>query len=254
MFTYHVDRLSIAEGIVEARGATTDLAALLSDLEETQEIESSVGSKGQSSPQKRRDNFADLSDSLRHYLPKVDSIESIRSDVSDVPDDVQQLIRSISDHISEVTTIHSMFDEPSFGHHDASATTFGDEESSDEDRSCFDDDEDHAPFSMHHLEATDDLRNVYSGEGSGDGSTTGPLSTESEGGDSTSESFEGHISTAAMALRAMLSGSAPGEQAATVAREVSEDDEVERRSMMRDSVREYLEMERPSVSTGEKAL
>lgn len=240
----------VAEGIVEARGATTDLAALLSDLEETQELKSSAQSLQQSPLRQRKDEFADLSASLRHHLPRVESTESIRSLVSDVPDDLQQLIRSVSDHISEVTTVHSMFDESPF-HFDASATTFGDEISSDEDSvPCFDDEEDRPPFALHRFGANDD-HNVYSGEGSG-GSTTGPLSMASEGEaeDSTCESFEGHISTAATALRAMLTGADPIETSVGAGAGVDEEIEAvdQQPRALRDSVQEYLDMERPTVS------
>lgn len=256
------------EGIVEARGATTDLAALLSDLEETQDLTASGITSRRSSPQKHRDNYGDLSASLRQHLPiiaKVDSVESLRSTVSDVPDDLRLLIRSVSDHISEMDE-HSFYGRVE-EEHDQSPFAFGDgglgspfgddsDETSEEEQACFDDNEDHAPFGSHHFGTTDDFLDVYA-EGSG-GSTTGPLSsasptaTSSEGEieDSTAESFEGHISTAAMALRAMLNGSEPGERAAVamIEEELEKEDDEEEHSRLRDSVRDYLEMERPTVS------
>jgi hypothetical protein len=254
---------TFVEGIVEARGATTDLAELLSSLDDTEDLSSSLD-KGRVVTQLAHQG---LSSSLRHSLPRTESLESLRSTASDVPDDLQELIRSVSDHISEIeldvpfdeedyidTHAQVTFDAIQFQFDPTDAGQFEEEmgdpfEDEMEDVPCFDDEEDYAPFAEHEFEATDVL-DVYDDESGG--STTGPLSSDSptqtsDGGDSTSSSFEGHVSTAAMALRAMLDGPAPGE-AEPRFMERADSGEGSAEPRFRDSVQEYLAMERPTVS------
>ncbi|KAL8283921.1 hypothetical protein RQP46_005353 [Phenoliferia psychrophenolica] len=198
-------------------GATSDLADLLSALDDhSTSYDPALITSGQQ----------DLSRSLRQYLPvvpRVESVESLRSTVSDVPDDLRLLIQSVEDQIDEVEFLGPPLDPE-------------DEEEEEEER-YFGEDE-----VLQELERTE--------------------MEDDEEEDETSGSFEGHVSTAAMALRSMLDGPGPGEKEPRYTRPLSvvsrqvvqeeEDDEDERPSRFRDSVQEYLAMERPTV--GDKMM
>lgn len=287
---------SRAEGIVEARGATTDLAELLSSLDDTTDDIGNISAYIGAVASPRSTTNADLSASLRRHLPRSESsMESLKSIVSDVPDDLQQLIRSVSDEISDVEQRFSQHFDDDFKLERALALeepdphrftdedeepfdrTFEDgpfalerhiepdhsdhEEALDsEDAPCFDTDEDHAPFSPQSFRdhRNSELQAAVETSPSAT-STDEPLSSESptrslsNGPDSTASSFEGHAWTAAMALRDMLNGPAPplpSHPRAYLDSQSSEHDDAddEGRSTLRDSVRDYLQMERPTVS------
>ncbi|GAA5928875.1 hypothetical protein JCM1841_001281 [Sporobolomyces salmonicolor] len=229
--------------ITEVRGATTDLADLLSGLDDTEELSRSV--KAAPSQFHIQADVTDLSASLRQHLPHAESIESLRSTVSDVPDDLKQLINSVDDHISEI-------DVPSFlvegygmdGH------GFADEgsDSSDSTSGSSDDDDEieqlARPFALvtGFLGVADYTGNAFSSDG---GTTVGFDTVHS-----TVSSFEGHVSTAAQALRSMLTGSSLPPMPLSLSelpKEGVDRVEHEERSTLRDSVREALEVGRPSA-------
>lgn len=181
--------------------STNALAAdLLSALDDTSNMTANL--TGHLSPDS---HVQDLSASLRHYLPKAESIESLRSTVSDVPDDLRDLIQSVDDHISDVDLDLQ------------------------EELNC--NDELRLPFGEEDMDTFDQ-----------EGST---LALESNG--STVSSFEGHVSTAAMALKSILDGSGPG-QVEPRFLERRESVASYEESNLRDTIQEYLQMERPSVS------
>lgn len=197
-------------GITEVYGATTDLADLLSALDDTASISQDQDQLGHEAQ--------DLSASLRAYLPKQESIESLRSTVSDVPDDLRALIQSVSDRISEIEV--DMEDEA-----------------------------ESALLIESDIRATEEIVDGY-GFSNGDA-----LLVLSDGsGGSTASSFEGHISTAAMALRSMLDGPGPGEKEPRYTRKESVTSQSESRSQLRDSVQEYLSVARPAVSNSHMFL
>ncbi|KAM0786974.1 hypothetical protein ACM66B_002392 [Microbotryomycetes sp. NB124-2] len=86
---WHFDQVERSDWIVEQKKATTDLAALLSGLEETEDVS------------RRVDGANEVQ---REMITHQESIESIKSVVSDVPQDLHQLISAVSDHISEYST------------------------------------------------------------------------------------------------------------------------------------------------------
>lgn len=240
---------------MEVCGATSDLADLLSALDDTADLTRDVARP----PSGRTDvplDVQDLSASLRQYLPHTTSIESLRSTVSDVPDDLRLLIQSVSNHISEVN-LHL--------------------DGQDDERELFamDDDDDEE------IEEQGEVVEYYEGEDEredGDAEPEEDLTDElveeyplpsanslsvdyisaSNAGSSTVSSFEGHVTTAAMALRSMLDGPAPGQKeprytrpasvASFPAREEDEEEERAPRNGFRDSLQEYLAMERPTAS------
>lgn len=80
------------DGMVEARGATTDLAEILSSLDDTVDYSRSFDDQ---SPPKRQQRHAFVPTSP--LINKIESYESLRSTVSnDVPDDLQDLIREVT--------------------------------------------------------------------------------------------------------------------------------------------------------------
>ncbi|SCV66886.1 BQ2448_5532 [Microbotryum intermedium] len=96
-----------AEGIRETRGATTDLAELLSSLDDTEDV--SVRDAISLTPDKNCEG--DPSASLRSHLPVIvlapyagshGPLKSLDPSVTDVPDDLQTLIQSVAEHISEI--------------------------------------------------------------------------------------------------------------------------------------------------------
>ncbi|GAA5911075.1 hypothetical protein JCM5296_002453 [Sporobolomyces johnsonii] len=232
-----------ARPISEVRGATTDLADLLSGLDDTEELSRSV--KAAPSQFHVQADVTDLSASLRQHLPHVESIESLRSTVSDVPDDLKQLINAVDDHISEV-------DVPSFlvKGYGMDAHGFADEGSDSSDSTSGSSDDDNeieqlaGPFALgtNFLSVADHTGNAFSSDG---GTTVGFDTIHS-----TVSSFEGHVSTAAQALRSMLSGSGLPPMPLSLP-ELPEEGvdlvEDEERSTLRDSVREALEVGRPSA-------
>ncbi|BGP50980.1 hypothetical protein JCM10450v2_006906 [Rhodotorula kratochvilovae] len=238
--------------ITEVRGATTDLADLLSGLEDTEDLHTTGVGASTSTRSHIQQDVSDLSASLRGQLPHVDSIESLRSSISDVPFDLKRLISAVDDHISEVDVPHVLVEQVGMAAHG-----FADEESDSSSSSgSSDDDEDVV------LESGRYPGGFLSVVGE---HTTGVFG--SDGGpthnfDATASTFEGHFTTAAAALRSMLSGpepsvSSPPESAtlqafplpasATIrAFPLDEIEEEELRSYLRDSVREALELGRPS--------
>ncbi|KAK4702477.1 hypothetical protein P7C70_g3742, partial [Phenoliferia sp. Uapishka_3] len=238
------------QGITQVFGATTDLADLLSALDDTtEEI-----SRNLAVSQSGNLDVQDLSASLRQYLPRVESLESLRSTVSDVPDDLRLLIQSVSDHISEVD--FALDGEEDLEYEDEEPeVAFGFQES--EDLVAYDGEDDHE--SEHAEATTDEILRAYDSNQSAhhlapfDGMAKMGVQLGSNGS-STASSFEGHVSTAAMALRSMLDGPGPGEKEPRYTRPLSiasaqvdvEADNI-RGHRQRDSVQEYLAMERPTV-------
>ncbi|KAK4057346.1 hypothetical protein OIO90_001412 [Microbotryomycetes sp. JL221] len=88
------------DSIVEPKRATTDLAALLSGLEETEDVSRRIDSLSNQTRQQSQE--------MATLVPAA-SFDSIRSTASDVPSDLTQLIVAVSDHISEYST--QIFDE-----------------------------------------------------------------------------------------------------------------------------------------------
>ncbi|GAA5920811.1 hypothetical protein JCM3775_003962 [Rhodotorula graminis] len=252
----------------EVCGATTDLADLLSGLEDTEDFNTSrqVGAPSATRSHIQYD-VSDLSASLRGQLPHVDSIESLRSSISDVPVDLKQLINAVDDHISEVDVPYVVVEGFSmtgrvFADEDSdsscsSSSSSSSDGSSDDDRTQNEDEGTRslATYANHHDRPFLSVVGEH---------TTGLLG--SDGGlttcyDLTASSFEGHFSTAAAALRSMLAGPEPGvsspPESATLrafpppasatlqAFQLAEIDE-EPRSSSRDSLREALELGRPS--------
>ncbi|GAA5866225.1 hypothetical protein JCM8547_007209 [Rhodosporidiobolus lusitaniae] len=259
-----MEDVRIPEGpITEVRGATTDLADLLSSLEETEELNTSAVSSSSafSSRPHVQDDVSDLSASLRCHLPHLNSIETLRSTVSDVPADLKELIDVVDDHLSEVDIL------PSFAIEGTSmgARGFADEayadglqevqgnllsESDSSSESSSDEDEEQPHNAGRFLTVS----------GAGGEQTTGMFSSDGGGTtlgfDATTMSFEGRATTAGEVLRSVL---APPPvppfpaylQGVPELREEeesddAEDDEEDPRSMLRDSVREALDVGRPS--------
>ncbi|GAA6063061.1 hypothetical protein JCM10212_003006 [Sporobolomyces blumeae] len=238
--------------ISEVRGATTDLADLLSGLEETREYDRSQDlfpSPEEAPP---------LPPLVAHPLPHYDSMDSLRSTVSDVPHDLKELISVVDDHISEV-------DIPSFafegdGMVDRGFADEGFHPSSDSDSSSDDD-----TSEIEHLAGAfappggflSVARELETVGFNSDGATS------TLGFDYTASSFEGHVSTAASVLQEMLAGSIPLKLAPSplpVLGDVPEgeanysDEEPEdatdprgEQGSLRDSAREALEVGRPSA-------
>ena len=243
--------LVLAGPISEVRGATTDLADLLSGLEETRDYD-----RSRSIPSPRRPvlqpTVSPLPASLRQHLPHIESIESLRSTVSDVPDDLKDLINTVDDHISEVDI--PSFSIEGFGLHERG---FADEEfdSSSSDAETSEEDVEHfaAPFNPS-LELLSVQQQHTNNGFSSDGATS------TMGFDYTASSFEGHVSTAADVLRGMLNVGLPplstgptfselcelpDEESSEATTEESED---ESGDSLRSSVREALDVGRPTVS------
>ncbi|GAA5900397.1 hypothetical protein JCM8208_005350 [Rhodotorula glutinis] len=250
----------------EVCGATTDLADLLSGLEDTEDFHTSrrIGTSSATRSHIQHD-VSDLSASLRGQLPHVDSIESLRSSISDVPVDLKQLINAVDDHISEVDVPYVVVDgagmaERGFADEDSdssSSSSSSSSGSSDDDRMHNDNGgtRSMSPYASHHnrgfLSVVGEHTTGFLGSGGG--------LTASY--DITASSFEGHFSTAAAALRSMLAGPEPGvsspPESATLrafpppasatlqAFQLAEIDE-EPRFSPRDSLREALELGRPS--------
>ncbi|BGP19356.1 hypothetical protein JCM10213_003437 [Rhodosporidiobolus nylandii] len=279
--------------IADVRFATTELADLLSGLDDTENVDNSSALRGSTSTSSTtrsavfaaqrayiQTDVSDLSASLRGHLPHVDSIETLRSTVSDVPQDLKDLIDEVDDHIS----LSGSDIVPSFAMESASmgARGFADEleaayaagqdvETDSSSGTSGDEDEevprssrtDTVPFGA---AGTGGFLTLPSGlVGGGGEHTTGVFSSDGAtatlGYESTACSFEGQYSTAGAVLRSMLSGAddaapqippvprfPPFLQGVPELQEdsESEEDEEDPRSMLRDSVREALEMERPS--------
>ncbi|BGP02805.1 Proteophosphoglycan ppg4 [Rhodotorula toruloides ATCC 204091] len=237
--------------ISEVRGATTDLAELLSGLEDTYELDTSkVGASVASRRHVQRD-VSDLSASLRGKLPHLESIESLRSSVSDVPLDLKELINTVDDHISEVDIPFFSIEQPPLSYNG-----FGDDDDS---------------SSSGESSGEDDLAVLQARAGL---SASGHLVVDNTtsrfsivGGatqalEATATSFEGLHSTAVDAIRHMLSApgttlSSPGSatlqafplpaSATLQAFRLDNIDEEQPRSTLRDSMRDALELERPTA-------
>ena len=225
--------------IAEVSCATTDLADLLSGLEDNDTMD--VGEAAEVRLAVPEFNAEELSASLRRYLPKQRKQHSITSSDSsileDVPDDLRDMIRAVKNHILDLP-----LELPS------PPKDFSPESSSP------------GAFTTTHLMP------AHFGTGlspsSGEPTKTF-LSVGSETiygrmimGDSTAGSYEGcvHATTAAGALAAMLGG-------AGVAAAVAQGDTAElelrhaednQSCRLRDSARDALEVGRPSV--GDKML
>jgi hypothetical protein len=172
--------------------------------------------------------------------------------VSDVPDDLKDLISAVDDHISEVEIPSFVVDGYGMrdrGFADEGFDTFSFVES-DSDGSQ---DERFAPaFNSDHRLLLVDEQLTNNGFTSSEGATS------TMNFDSTVSSFEGHVSTAAGVLRGMLDGSLPRlsteptfADLCNLPEEGSETESSEEESdqaSLRDSVREALEVGRPSVS------
>ncbi|CDR35813.1 RHTO0S01e07668g1_1 [Rhodotorula toruloides] len=239
--------------ISEVRGATTDLAELLSGLEDTYELDTSkVGTQSVASRRHVQRDVSDLSASLRGKLPHLESIESLRSSVSDVPLDLKELINTVDDHISEVDIPFFSIEQPPLSYN-----SFGDDDDS---------------SSSGESSGEDDLAVLQARAGL---SASGHLVVDNTtsrfsivGGatqalEATATSFEGLQSTAVDAIRHMLSApgtttlSSPGSatlqafplpaSATLQAFRLDNIDEEEPRSTLRDSVRDALELERPTA-------
>ncbi|GAA5838012.1 hypothetical protein JCM11251_006823 [Rhodosporidiobolus azoricus] len=285
--------------IAEVRYATTDLADILSSLDDTEDVDVSglnrslrsnatrsfrSSSSGSASfvlsavpvppvppvprPHLQQDT-SDLSASLRCHLPHLDSIESLRSTVSDVPADLKELINTVDDHIS----LHSLeglspalfVEGQSMG-----ARGFADEgvEGFSEPSSGTDSDEEED-------EGVDHMGGRELGDGTAFGAigmgaflaagdhTTGAYSSDGGGPTATLEydantaSFIGNFSTAGEVLRSVLAAGQPSPLSLVVARglvglqDVSEAEEDENgredpRALLRESVRDALDLGRPS--------
>jgi hypothetical protein len=278
------DGLPLLPGpITEVRGATTDLADLLSSIEDTSVVDesgatndssfssSSTRSSARTPAQaifERRPrvqaDVSDLSASLRCHLPHLNSMETLRSTVSDVPADLKDLIDTVDDHISEVDTDVL----PSFAIEGSSMGARGFADENDEllssDDSVSDSDsgtssEEEGERRDHRLAAAASFGAFLTvNSGVGGDHTTGVFSSDggtTVGFDATASSFEGHYSTAGAVLRSVLNPSfvpPPVPSIPAHLQKVPEDEELsdeeeDSRSMLRDSVREALEMERPSV-------
>ncbi|GAA5883158.1 hypothetical protein JCM16303_006118 [Sporobolomyces ruberrimus] len=242
--------------ISQVRGATTDLADLLSGLEDTQDYDRSR-SFTITTPLRsiREPEVPPLPVAFRQPLPHFESIESLRSTVSDVPDDLKDLINTVDDHISEV-------DIPSFviEGYSMEGRGFADEHfdscsSSSESDSDSSQDEHFAPAF-----ATDPQFLSVHEQHTNNGFTTSDCATSTTGFDLTVSSFEGHVSTAANVLRDMLEGGLPHLSSGRSLSEISDlpveetDDETESeeeegddQNSLRDSVREALDVARPSA-------
>ncbi|KAK4047094.1 hypothetical protein OIV83_005657 [Microbotryomycetes sp. JL201] len=200
--------------IVEQKRATTDLAALLSGLEETEDISRRVDDK-----------------SIQSVAPQV-SVDSI---VSDVPQDLHQLILAVSDHLSEYSVTTEAFDQ--YGQR----VTFSRQD--DTDSSMSDDSEGNGepPLS---LQAYARQQHGNAGVSPSGTLSTGPESPHSPPGSlpnecdvSTAGSFAGVATDAVSA-------------AAALRRMIESDDTAECDS--RDSAMSVLQMGRPTL--GEKML
>ncbi|SCZ95688.1 BZ3500_MvSof-1268-A1-R1_Chr8-1g09730 [Microbotryum saponariae] len=288
------------EGIRETRGATTDLAELLSSLDDTEDV--SVRVAPTLSPDEKYDG--DLSASLRRHLPIVirapglgslGSLESLDPIVADVPDDLQTLIQSVTEHISEIDVgVYGPAEEPNqihvpefgiIGTFDAVryAPQAGSRDSAIGQPNPFDEIEGRASASNSlrscKLDDAVELAEVpESDHSSSDGEdevVEGPsfialgtrtmdhmLNTDSERSDeakfcnvpnlradaspnSTDSSFSGRVTTAGAVLQAML-------LRGKLSVSSSPDSPVDRLPKLRESLEDYLTMERPTV--GEKML
>ncbi|GAA6023908.1 hypothetical protein JCM11491_002690 [Sporobolomyces phaffii] len=244
--------------ISQVRGATTDLAELLSGLDETQEYDRSRTFTAALSPQPlSQPAVPPLPPVHRHEIPRLESMNSLRSTVSDVPNDLKDLIDAVDSHISEVDVLPLVVDGN--GMNDRG---FADE-GFDSFSSCSSESE---------SDSSGDERVARVHQGDGPCVSTRPTLvadgfTTDEGAnwtatrfDSTASTFEGHVSTAAHVLRDMLDGGAPRRLACSDSSEScdmseaessEESDEVrderDQPSSLRDSVREALDVGRPSA-------
>ncbi|GAA5948333.1 hypothetical protein JCM3765_001375 [Sporobolomyces pararoseus] len=245
--------------ISQVRGATTDLADLLSGLEETQDYDRSRSFTLPGTPPRSTTvpEVPPLPSPRRHELPHFESIESLRSTVSDVPEDLKDLINAVDDHISEVETPSLIIDGYGMrdrGFSDEGFQSFSSSESDDGDGSSQDDDF-VPPFDSGSRFLSVSDQHTTNGFTSSDGATS------TMGFDSTVSSFEGHVSTAAGVLRGMLEGPLPrlstgpalselcdlnGEETETETESETEEEGDEQASLP-DSVREALDVGRPSA-------
>lgn len=189
-------------------------------------------------------------------------METLRSTVSDVPPDLKDLMDAVDDHISEVDVLPSFAIEGSsmgargFADENNEILHMSDDSSSDSDGSTSSDEEEHEQ--QHHLAAAASFGAFLTVGGVGGDHTTGAFSSDGGttlGYDATASSFEGHFSTAGAVLRSVLAPSIPPVPSIPAhLQEVPEDEELSeeeeddpRMRMSRDSAREALEIERPSV-------
>lgn len=159
----------------------------------------------------------------------------MHSTVSDVPDDLRRLIQSVADHIEDKDLYLANSDVT--------------DEIFDDVQAIVDSDADTNALVEYYAE--DEHTGELFARPTSSGALLDPLTSTYGDFGPTASSFEGHVSTAAMALRSMLDGPGPGEQEPRYTRPINaasfqDDDELER-PRVRDSVQEYLEMERPSV-------
>ncbi|GAA5912028.1 uncharacterized protein JCM6883_007084 [Sporobolomyces salmoneus] len=236
--------------ISEVRGATTDLADLLSGLEETQDYDRSrsfnLPTPHGSVPALPEVPSLPPLHRQQHALSHVESIESLRSTVSDVPEDLKDLINAVEDHISEVEIPSFVID--GYGMHDRGFADENYESSSSSDSESDTSQEEHfAPaFGM------DSRYLSVNGEHTKNGFTSSEGATSTRGFDLTVSSFEGHVSTAANVLRDMLGGVLPplstgpplSESLDSDAEETENEDD---QNSLSESVREALEVGRPSA-------
>ncbi|GAA6021266.1 hypothetical protein JCM10207_002596 [Rhodosporidiobolus poonsookiae] len=248
--------------INEVRGATTDLADLLTSLEDTFDLNASGGASSLSTRPHIQADTSDLSASLRCHLPHLDSIESFRSTVSDVPLDLKRLIDVVDDHISEVDILPSFVIEGTSlgarGFADELEVLNGADEALTSDSDGSSSEEEDGPPGTTLGGGIGGFLSVSHGETaafSRDGGTTTLGFTASYGYDATASSFEGHLSTAGAVLRSMLRGpdAEEGEHALRGVPEADERDESssseeeeDPRAVLRESVRDALELGRPS--------
>ncbi|GAA5995655.1 uncharacterized protein JCM10292_005305 [Rhodotorula paludigena] len=241
----------------DVRGATTDLADLLSGLEETSELQTAnVGDESFSPRHYVAHQVSDLSASLRSQLPHSDSIESLRSSVSDVPHDLKQLISAVNDHISEVDVPPVYIESASMGARGFADELAGSSSSSDSSDS---DDELVVDSSVPSEKPTSGFLAVIGENTTAGFSKFGGLTANF---DATGSTFEGHFSTAAAALRSMLTGPdppvtsptasatlqafPPPASATLLAFQLREVEEEPTRDEERDSLRDALALGRPS--------
>ncbi|GAA5984510.1 hypothetical protein JCM11641_007006 [Rhodosporidiobolus odoratus] len=279
--------------VADVRLATADLGAFLFDFEDTADFETSAVPAGSvrslaststtssafvapSALPHIQADVSDLSASLRRHLPHLDSTDSLRSTVSDVPQDLKALIDEVDDHISlhEGDLVPSLsFEGQSMG-----ARGFADEleelQVSNDFATCeaSSGDDDEEPERRDGTSSTAFTMGAFLSLPPGAGEHTTRVldeggATATFGIDATTGSFEGVWSTAGAVLRSAFSGDHAGSVADVptpflppVLRDVPEiegdnvestdssDDDMadDPRAALRESVREALEMGRPS--------
>ncbi|GAA5944875.1 uncharacterized protein JCM15063_003024 [Sporobolomyces koalae] len=215
----------------QVRGATTDLAELVSGLDETSDYDKSRSFRFDTPLHTATlPPVPPLPDAVQQPLGHVESVESLRSVVSDVPSDLRDLIDAVDDHISEV-------DHPSFacegcGMYDRGfADELFDSSASDTDS---DSENDHAHFGI-----SSGFLAIQAQHADGSSSSDGASSTT--GFDFTAASLPGRFSNAASGvLRQILN-------ADVYPRESDRSLPEEEQDSLHDSVRDALDVGRPSA-------